>query len=145
MRRAIVVPIVKALGSLGSTSPGSQGPAATQLMCATALVLHCMRPISTHGLRGSIEALAFRGDGLLALRGPPARFTRRTPNARPVWPLACAQIGFSINLFLGQVHPYAALWSLGHGSASMALTRYLLVSSRSGLADCSMASLSMAR
>lgn len=123
MRRAIVVPIVKALGSLGSTSPGSWGPATTQLMCATALVLHCMRPISTHGLRGSIEALAFRGDGLLALRGPPARLRGgHRMNARPVWPVAGAQIGFSINLFLGRVHPYTALWSLGHGSASIALT-----------------------
>lgn len=72
MRRAIVVPIVKALGSLGVRVLAPEGLPATQLMCATALVLHCIRPISTHGLRGSIEVLPFRGDRLLSLRGPPA-------------------------------------------------------------------------
>lgn len=75
MRRAIVVPIDKALASLRARVLASRGPVATQLMCATALVLHCMRPSSTHGLRGSVEALAFRGGHLVLslLRGPPTR------------------------------------------------------------------------
>lgn len=63
MRRAIVVPIVKALGEPGNYESWLLGPCcdSATVRYGTCLALR-MRPISTHGLRGSIEALAFRGD-----------------------------------------------------------------------------------
>lgn len=51
--------------------------------------------------------------GRLVVSAWAARKVTRTPDARPVWPLAHAQIGFLSQLVV--------LRPLGHGSASMAL------------------------
>lgn len=83
MRRAIVVPIGKALGCLACLAAGEyeswlpEGLPATQLMCATALVLHCMRPSSTQGSVAASRLLLLEGQKGTACcpcwRGPPAR------------------------------------------------------------------------